>query len=89
MNPLLSLLLILLAAGAFVALAYWLERRLRRPGLGSLLGAVALLVGSALGFVAGQRLLPSLFVLQAIGFLYSARWRRAEARTARTGAVEA
>ena len=89
MNPLLGILLILLAAGAFVALAFWLERKLRQPGLGFLLGAVALLGGSVLGFVNGQRLLPSLFVLQAIGFLYSARWRRSEARTTRVGAVEA
>jgi CHASE2 domain-containing sensor protein len=89
MHPLLGLLLILLAAGAFVAFAYWLERRLRQPGLGVLLGAAAMLAGSALGFVAGQRLLPSLFILQALGFLYSARWRRSEARKASTGAAEA
>jgi CHASE2 domain-containing sensor protein len=89
MNPLLGLLLIFLAAGAFVAFAIWLERRLRQAGLASLLGAVAMLAGSALGFVSGQRLLPSLFVLQAIGFLFSAHWRRSEARTTRTGAAEA
>jgi hypothetical protein len=41
------------------------------------------------GFAGGQRLLPACFAVQAVVFLYFARWRRAVARTAGVGAAEA
>lgn len=87
MSPLLGLLFILVAATASVALLFWLERKLRQPGLAFLLFAIALLAASAFGFRAGQRLIPALFCFQAVGFVFSARWRRHQARAASLGAV--
>ena len=89
MDPLLGLLLILVAAGGFVALSFLLERRLSLPGLGFVLCAALLFAGSALGFFAGNRLVPTLFAIQAIGLLFSARLRRRLARTSSIRAIEA
>ena len=78
---LLKLLGIILAALAFAGLVYLLERWLKRPGLAMLLIGVALLAAGTLGLLRGERLLPTLFVLQGIGFLFQARWRRTLTRT--------
>jgi hypothetical protein len=79
---LLQLLGIILAGFASFGIVYVLEKRLRRPGLAFLVVALAMLTAATLGFLRGNRLLPALFLLQGIGFLYSANWRRTVALTA-------
>jgi hypothetical protein len=71
-------------AAAF-ALALWLERATRRPGLSFGIGGVALICVAVLGLSSGSLLLPVLFLVQGIGFLYHARWRRAITRAERAG----
>jgi len=73
---LLNVLGIVLAGFALFGVSMALERVLDRPGLGHQMASGALLVFAALGFYRGDQLLPTLFVLQAVGFLYHARWRR-------------
>lgn len=77
---LLPLLAVLLTAAAAVPAMFWLERRLRRPGFAFAAIAVVMLGSATLSFIDGNRLLPSLFVLQAAGFLFFANWRRSMAR---------
>jgi hypothetical protein len=73
---LLSLLGIVLAGFALFGVSMALERVLDIPGLGHRIASAALLLLAAWGFYQGDRLLPSLFALQGIGFWYHARWRR-------------
>lgn len=73
---LLKVLGILLAGFALFALFMVLEKSLKRPGLAHVLASIGLVVGAVLGFTTGQRLLPALFIAQAVGFLYHARWQR-------------
>lgn len=87
MSPLVGLLVIMLSAFAAVGLVFWLERRLRQPGLAFLLVALGTTIGGVLGLVNGQRLVPILLLLQAPGFLYSAHARRTAARAAGAPAV--
>lgn len=86
MSPLVGLLVIVLSAFAVVGLCFWLERRLRLPGLAFLLAAVSCAIGGVLGLMNGQRLLPILFLLQIPGFLYSAHARRTAARAGQADA---
>lgn len=69
MTPGLGLLLIMLGALAGIFFVFALERWLRQPGLANLLVAVGLVVAAVLGLSDGRRLVPSLFLLQAPGFL--------------------
>lgn len=85
MSPLVGLLVILLSAVAAVGLFFWLERRLRLPGLAFLAAALSCIIGGVLGLMNGQRLLPILFLLQVPGFLYSAHARRTAARATQAG----
>lgn len=80
MNPLVLLLGICLAAAAMFALFVAVERWLRRPGLAFLLAAVSGVVVAAFSFADGKRLVPTLLILQAIGFFVHARWLRSVAR---------
>jgi hypothetical protein len=81
MHELTALALIILGAFAFFAFLWWLEGRLRRPGLTFLVTGILGLIGAGAGLVQGIRLLPILFVVQAVAFLYLARWRRQSAHT--------
>lgn len=88
MSPMMGLLGIVLAAFAFCALVWWLERVTRRPGLGFACAGATGLVGAVIGFVDGNRLLPAAFLVEAIGLLYIAFLQQKGALTARTGAAE-
>lgn len=79
MSELVALAVIVLAGFALFGIVWWLERATRRPGLSFLICGIVLLVGAGLGLRWWQRLL---FGLQAIGFLYLARWRQVSARAA-------
>jgi hypothetical protein len=89
MNPLVGLLLIVLAAIAIIALFFGLERWLRQPGLAFLLTAITFVIVAGVGISDGKRLLPVLFLLQVPGFVYFAHLRRTVARTGSAGAPEA
>lgn len=88
MTPLMGLLVIVIAGLAIFALALWVERATQIAGLAFIFTAVGLLGAAALGAANGRRLLPIVFVLQAIGFLVQARWRRTKARAERAAATE-
>jgi hypothetical protein len=80
----LLLLAPIVGAVAFLVIAWWLERFTRRPGLFFLIIGVAGIGGAGLAFVRGIWWLSLLFLLQAIGFLYLARFRHTTTRTERT-----
>lgn len=80
MNELITLGLIVLAGFGVFILAWWAERSTRRPGLAAFIAGFLALIGAAIGIAAGRRLLPALFVIQAIGFFYHARWKRSASR---------
>ncbi len=89
MSPLLGLLVIVVSALAAVVLIVWLERTTGVVGLANVVTAVAMLGAAGYGFATGTRLLPTVFVIQAILFLANARSRRTSARSPGVGAAEA
>lgn len=78
---LVSLLGIFVAAVAIIVVAWWTERALRRPGLAFVILGVLMVVGALPSLLDGNRVLPILFVVQGISFLYFAHWRSAQARS--------
>jgi hypothetical protein len=60
---------------SLVGLTWWLERSTQRPGLAALIGGFLLLIGAVAGLVAGQRLLPAIFAIQAVALFYHAHWQ--------------
>lgn len=79
MFQLLALLAVIVGAVAVFGVSWWLERVLGWLGLRFVIGGAILLVVAVLGFARGDRLLPLLFVVQATGFYYHARWLRSTA----------
>lgn len=82
-QALLSLLGIFAIAGVGVFVLFWLERRLRRPGLGFAVLGVFLIGWGVLRLFSGERLLPVLFILQGIGFVGPLRRVRIQASAER------
>ena len=78
----------ILCGAAFFGIVWGLERVTRRPGLTFLITGLAQIGIAAVGFTQGYLLLSLLFLLQAIGFLYFARWRWLTGRTERAVASE-
>lgn len=76
MNNALLITVTLLGGLVMAGGAMWLEFRGRRPGLGyAILGAMMLLAGGY-GLLSEPTVLAVLFVVQGVGFLYFAHWRR-------------
>jgi hypothetical protein len=79
-----------LGGAVFVAIAWWLERATRRPGLFFLIVGLGGLIGAGVGLLSRGPLQPWLSLLigaHAIGFLYFARWRQVASRTKPGGAA--
>jgi len=82
-TALLALFGVVIAGAVLAALAWWLERTMQRPGVGSLIAAVAELGVSAFTLAEGQRLVPLLCLMLACFFIYSSVLKaRAGARAA-------
>jgi hypothetical protein len=75
MNDLLLLVSVVVGTAALLVLGRWLERATHRPGLRFVFGAIILLTVAVVGLTSGYRLLPLLFAVQSVLFLYHARWR--------------
>ncbi len=88
MNPSVALLFIVLGALATLGLFFGLERWARKPGLAFLFVGCTTVLAAGLGIATEKRLLPILFLLQAVGFFYLARWRWTGRRSASQGAPE-
>ncbi|MBL8999018.1 MAG: hypothetical protein JNL44_17100 [Gemmatimonadetes bacterium] len=80
MSPLLSLLLILLAAAVLVGLAIWAERVTRHRGLTMLVAGVSAAASGFAGLFRGPTLLAVLFLLQAVAFLVIYAGHRRDAK---------
>jgi hypothetical protein len=80
MNGLMGLALIVMAGFGLFCLIWWIERSTRRPGLAAFIGGFVALIGAAASLSVGHRLLPLIFVLQAVMFFDSAFEKRSMAR---------
>lgn len=88
MNLLFDLALMVLLPLASIGLLWWLERRLRRPGLFFLVMAVGLGVFAVRRFEEGNRWFAVLLGLQVPGHLYHAWWRHTTGRSIDTSSRE-
>lgn len=82
MNALLGLAVMVVVAFSAVGLTWWLERRTQRPGLTVLIGGCVMLAAAVYLLANGFRLLPLIFVAQAVCFLYLAHWKHRTASAA-------